>query len=137
MTRAPAFLSIGQVLAIHRRMIEEFGGDPTVRDAGLLESAIAMPAAGMGGRFLHKGVAAMAAAYLFHLCRNHPFVDGNKRTALVAAEVFLVANGYRLAATNAELERLTLGVAACEISKAETVAFFRRHIVPAEKKKGP
>jgi death-on-curing protein len=131
MTQAPAFLSAAQVLAIHRRMIGEFGGDPTVRDAGLLESAVAMPAAGMGGRFLHKGIAAMAAAYLFHLCRNHPFVDGNKRAALVAAEVFLLANGYRLAATNVELERLTLGVAAGEIAKAETVAFFRRHAKPA------
>jgi len=135
MTRAPVFLSVNQVLAIHRRMIEEFGGDPTVRDRGLLESAVAMPAAGMGGRFLHKGVAAMAAAYLFHLCCNHPFVDGNKRTALVAAEIFLIANGCRLAATNTELERLTLGVAACELSKAETVAFFRRHALPAKRKK--
>jgi len=137
MTRDPAFLSADQVLAIHRRMIEEFGGDPTVRDYGLLESAVAMPAAGMGGRFLHKGVAMMAAAYLFHLCRNHPFVDGNKRTALVSAEIFLMANGWRLAATNTELERLTLGVAACEISKAEAAAFFRRHARPPKKKKGP
>ncbi|MCX5685169.1 MAG: type II toxin-antitoxin system death-on-curing family toxin [Planctomycetota bacterium] len=133
MTRDPAFLSTDQVLAIHYRMIEEFGGEPTVRDVGLLESAVAMPAAGMGGRFLHKGIPAMAAAYLFHLCRNHPFVDGNKRTALVAAEVFLLSNDCRLAATNAQLEQLTLGVAACEISKAETVAFFRRHAMPAKK----
>jgi death-on-curing protein len=137
MIRDPAFLSTDQVLAIHRRMIAEFGGEPTVRDLGLLESAVAMPAAQVGGQYLHKGAATMAAAYLFHLCRNHPFVDGNKRTALVAAEVFLLANGYRLAATNAELEQLTLGVAACEISKAETVAFFRRHAMPAKKKKGP
>jgi death-on-curing protein len=137
MTRDPAFLSTDQVLAIHRRMIEEFGGDPTVRDPGLLDSAVAMPAAQIGRQYLHKGLPAMAAAYLFHLCRNHPFIDGNKRTALVTAEVFLLANGYRLAATNAELERLTLGVAACEISKAETADFFRRHALPAKKKKGP
>lgn len=137
MTRDPVFLSADQVLAIHRRMIEEFGGDPTVRDYGLLESAVAMPAAQVGRKFLHNGIPAMAAAYLFHLCRNHAFVDGNKRAALVSAEVFLMANGWRLAATNAELEQLTLGVAACEISKAEAAAFFRHHATAAKKKKGP
>jgi len=128
---SPAFLSLDHLLAIHRRSIEEFGGDPAVRDQGLLESAIAMPAAQFGGRFLHDGVPAMAAAYLFHLCRNHPFVDGNKRTALAAAEVFLILNGIRLRATNDEVEALTLGVAASRISKDETTAFFAKHAVPA------
>jgi len=72
--------------------------------------------------------AAMAAAYLFHLCRNHPFVDGNKRTALAAAEVFLILNGKELAATNRELEEHTFALAAGQISKTQATAFFRRCI---------
>ena len=128
MSAEPVFLTVGHVLAIHRRVVEEFGGDAAVRDRGLLESAVAMPAARFGGAVLHEGAAAMAAAYLFHLCRNHPFVDGNKRTAVVAAELFLVLNGLRLAATNEELEGLALGVAAGRCSKDEATAFLQAHV---------
>lgn len=130
MRAAPTFLTVEHVLAIHSRMIREFGGDPTVRDHGLLESAVMMPAAKFGGRFLHDGMPAMAAACLFHLCKNHPFVDGNKRTALASAEVFLILNGMRLSATNEQLEELTLGVAEGRVSKQELVNFFRRHTAP-------
>jgi death-on-curing protein len=87
-----------------------------------------MPAAQFGGKFLHKGLPAMAAAYLFHLCKNHAFVDGNKRTALVATEVFLLLNELRVLATNEELERLTLGVADGSISKGELTEFFQTHV---------
>ena len=86
-----------------------------------------MPRAGFGGEYLHQGVPAMAAAYLFHLCKNHPFVDGNKRTALAAAEVFLQLNNHRLTATNARLARVTLGVAEGTISKRELTVFFEQH----------
>lgn len=129
MKQPPAFLGLEHVLAIHRRSIAEFGGDPSVRDHGLLESAVAMPAAQFGGEFLHDGMPAMAAAYLFHLCKNHPFVDGNKRTALASAEVFLLLNGMRLDAGNKDLAELTLGVAASRVSKEEATAFFLRHAV--------
>ena len=94
MTDAPTFLTTDNVMAIHRRMIREFGGDPKVRDYGLLESAAMMPAAQFRGRFLHGGIPAMAAAYLFHLCTNHPFVDGNKRTVLASAEVVAFFRRY-------------------------------------------
>ena len=127
MTDEPVFLGVEHVLSIHRRMIHEFGGAPEVRDKGLLESAVMMPAAQFEGRFLHDGVPEMAAAYLFHLCLNHPFVDGNKRTALAAAEVFLMLNDMRLAAGNREVERLTMGLTGGRISKDETIAFFRKH----------
>jgi len=120
------------VLAVHRRMIEEFGGDAAVRDHGLLESAVMMPAAQFGGKFLHGGIPAMAAAYVFHLCKNHPFADGSKRTALSSAEMFVLFNDMRLAATNKELEELALGVADGRISKEETLAFFRRHVVAGD-----
>ncbi len=130
MTAGPSFLTLDHVLDIHRRMIFEFGGDREVHHHSLLESAVMMPAARFGGRLLHEGVPAMAAAYLFHLCQNHPFMDGNKRTALVSSEIFILLNDMQLTAGNRELEELTLGVAEGRISKGEVVDFFRRHVAP-------
>lgn len=127
MIEGPAFLTVDHVLILHRRMIAEFGGDSLLRDGGLLESAVMLPASQFGGKFLHEGIPDMAAAYLFHICRNHPFSDGNKRTALAAAEVFLLLNAHVLQATDDQLEELTLGVAEGSIAKKETVAFFREH----------
>ncbi len=125
MTDRPAFLTAEHVLAIHRRVVADFGGDPAVRDQGLLESAVMMPAAQYGGEFLHPDLPSMAAAYLFHICRSHPFVDGNKRTALVAAEVFLLLNGWSIRATNRELERVTLDIAQGKLTKNEVASFLR------------
>ncbi len=129
MTDGPNFLTVDHVLAIHLRMIAAFGGTDTVRDHGLLDSAVMMPAARFGGRFLHQDVPAMAAAYLFHICKAHPFLDGNKRTALASAEVFVLLNDRRLTATNEQLEELTRAVAAGRVSKKELIAFFRRDVV--------
>lgn len=123
-----AFLSVEQLLEIHRRGIEEHGGSPELRDRGLLESAAAMPKAQFGGQFLHQGLPAMAAAYLFHLCKNHPFVDGNKRVSVAAVEIFILVNDHKLVASDDELEELTLGVADGSISKDEAIAFFRKHV---------
>jgi death-on-curing protein len=122
------FLTVDQVIEIHRRGIEEHGGSGELRDRGLLESAVAMPAAQFGGQFLHDGLPAMAAAYLFHLCKNHPFVDGNKRVAVTVAEVFIELNEHRLVATDKQLESLTLGVADSSISKLEATQFFKSHV---------
>lgn len=122
------FLSVSELLTIHQRGISEHGGNPELRDRGLLESAAAMPMAQFGGQYLHDGLPAMAAAYLFHLCKNHPFVDGNKRVAIAAAEVFVMLNGRELAATNLQLEFLTLGVADSSVSKEEATAFFNKHV---------
>lgn len=77
---APLFLDIGQVLCIHLSLIEHYGGHGGVRDIGLLQSAIAMPQSGFGGERLHRDLFEMAAAYLYHIVRNHPFVDGNAYT---------------------------------------------------------
>jgi len=118
------FLSTEQVLAVHARVIAAFGGDRGVRDNALLESAVAMPAATYAGERLHDGVPAMAAAYLYHLCRNRPFVDGNKRTALASAEVFLILNGAELDAANDEVVQLTMDVASGVSSKARVTAFL-------------
>lgn len=122
------FLSVDDVVTIHARVIEEFGGDMGLRDSGLLESAVAMPQSMFSGEYLHGELPEMAAAYLYHLCCNHPFVDGNKRVALAASEVFLVANGYELNASDDELEEMTLGVASGEVSKAEVVEFYSARI---------
>ena len=131
MTEGPTFLSVEHVRTIHRRVIGEFGGDPAVLDEALLESAVMMPAAQYAGGFLHPDIPAMAAAYLFHICQNHPFADGNKRAALVAAEIFLQLDSWQLKVTNRELERLTLGVAEGRLTKGNVTAFFRAHAVEA------
>lgn len=127
MSAEPIFLSLENILTIHARIIAEFGGAKGVADRGMLESAVAMPTASFAGEFLHKSLPAMAAAYLFHICRNHPFLDGNKRTAVVAAEIFLNVNGMQLDVSNEDLKRLCLGTAAGEISKEEAATFFEKH----------
>ncbi len=126
-----SFLSVEAVLEIHRRVIAEFGGDPGLRDRGLLESAVSMPQSRFGGGYLHAGLAEMAAAYHFHLCANHPFIDGNKRVAVTAAEVFLLINGHELTASDDEIEELTLGVAGGKLSKEQVSEFFARFVTPS------
>ena len=123
-----AFLSVDDVLLVHSRVIEEFGGDAGLRDRGLLESAVGMPQSTFGGDDLHAGLAAKAAAYHFHLCANHPFVDGNKRVAVAASEFFLVINGHELSASDDEIEELTLGVARGQLSKEQVVEFFEKFL---------
>ena len=88
------FLTLDEVVHIHREQIELHGGSDGVRDIGLLESAIAMPAAGFGDEYLHKDIHEMAAAYLFHIVQNHPFIDGNGRTARMFTTLLLFQRGY-------------------------------------------
>ena len=99
-----------------------------MRDLGLLDSAVAMPAQAFGGEYLHEFPHGMAAAYLYHLVKNHAFVDGNKRVGLAAALVFLRLNGYRLAAGKATVEEMARALAAGETDKAGVIAFFRHHV---------
>lgn len=96
MTEEPAFLSVDEILEIHRDQIERYGGEIGIRDRGLLESAVAMPQQSFGGAYLHADIFEMAAAYAFHLAESQAFIDGNKRTGLAAAYMFLALNGYRL-----------------------------------------
>lgn len=124
---APDFLSSEDVLEIHRDLIRDFGGSDGVRDMGLLQSAVAMPRASFGGEFLHTDLFEMAAAYLFHLARNHPFVDGNKRVGAAAALVFLEINGLRIEASNASLAETTIAAAEGKASKSAVAEFFRKH----------
>ena len=124
------FLSIDDVLAIHTNTIGVEGGSPGLRDAGLLESAVLMPQQQFGGDYLHQGLAAMAAAYLFHIAQNHAFYDGNKRTAVLAALVFLDINGVGALPEPDELERATLAVAAGEMAKEELIDWMATRVRP-------
>jgi death-on-curing protein len=114
----PEFLDIEDVLELHQLSLEQYGGGSGVRDMGLLESALAQPRSAFGDQYAHEGLFAMAAAYLFHVARNHPFVDGNKRTALLAALVFLDINGIAVERESEALYELTMGVAEGRIDKA-------------------
>jgi death-on-curing protein len=122
-----AFLTLDEVVAIHRDQIEKYGGSLGVRDWGLLRSAIAMPAATFGGQFLHADMCEMAAAYLFHIVQNHPFIDGNKRVGAVAADVFLAINNVRLTAAEDDYAELVLSVARGDTSKSGIAEFLRDH----------
>jgi death-on-curing protein len=123
----PIYLTLGEVIEIHRDQIERYGGDAGIRDLNLLQSALAVPAAGFGGRYLHSDLFEMAAAYLFHITQNHPFIDGNKRTGAVASLVFLSLNDVELEADEEEFERIVLGVAQGKIDKAALAEFFRKN----------
>jgi len=122
----PTFLSLAEVLEIHQDQLAHYGGEPGIRDIGLLKSAISMPSATFGAEFLHPGIHEMAAAYIFHIVKNHPFIDGNKRTGAVAGLVFLILNGYRFDAPEDDFADMVLGVAKGEITKSEIAIFIRR-----------
>lgn len=105
----PLFLSLDEVLQIHQEQIERYGGSSGLRDPAGLESAISTPQATFGGEFLHPTIPAMAAAYLFHLCQNHAFIDGNKRVGANAAITFLLLNDWEPTFDETELVDLVLG----------------------------
>ncbi|MGO8745325.1 MAG: type II toxin-antitoxin system death-on-curing family toxin [Thermoguttaceae bacterium] len=127
----PAFLTLDEIVAIHQDQVARYGGSEGVRDWGLLQSAIAMPAAGFGGQFLHTDLCEMAAAYLFHLVQNHPFIDGNKRVGAVAAYVFLALNDMRLTADQVAFEELVFSVARGQAPKSAVAEFLRANTTPA------
>ena len=130
----PRFLTLQDLFFLHADQIRHYGGTTGLRDLGLLESALAMPAATFGGRLLHEGLPHMAAAYLFHIAKNHPFVDGNKRTALAAAVSFLGLNGWMLDADPDDLADIVLGVADSTVSKSSLVVFFESHARPSRRR---
>ena len=130
------FLTLEEVLEIHQQQIEYYGGAAGVRDLSLLESAIAQPQATFSTEFLHTSLPAMAAAYLFHICRNHPFVDGNKRVAANAAITFLLMNDWEPTFSEDELVDAVLAVASSSMTKEGLVQFFETHCVPRAGKEG-
>ncbi|MBS0265686.1 MAG: type II toxin-antitoxin system death-on-curing family toxin [Planctomycetes bacterium] len=121
------FLALDDILTAHLDQIQRYGGDPSVRDPGLLESALAQPQATFAGERLHGFPFVMAAACLFHIVQNHPFVDGNKRTGAVAALLFLDLNGVEINAPRGALYDLTMTVANGRAGKPEIAKFLRDH----------
>ena len=120
----PVFLGLDEVIEIHHDQIKRYGGHPGILDVGILKSAIAMPSATFDGNYLHTDIFEMAAAYLFHIVRNHPFVDGNKRTGTVASIVFLMMNGIDFHADENDFEKIVLLTAEGKTAKATIARFF-------------
>jgi death-on-curing protein len=121
------FLDLDDVIEIHAGQIANYGGGVGLRDLSLLESAVAQPRAGFGSQYLHADLFEMAAAYLFHLVMNHPFIDGNKRVGLEAALVFLEINSISIDASDDELVDLVLKTTTGSVTKTDIAAFFRSH----------
>ena len=123
------FLSVDDVLLLHCDTIDRDGGLHGVRDHGLLDAAVAMPRQQFGGDYLHEDFPAMAAAYLFHIAQNHPFMDGNKRAAVLSALAFLSVNGIEELPDPKGLESVTRQVAAGEMEKGELMQWLRKQVV--------
>ena len=126
MTDDPVFLTVADVLTLHSDQIREFGGSDGLRDQGGLESAVAQASATYGGKHLHADLFEMAASYAFHIAENHPFVDGNKRTALNAAIVFLGLNGFDVVDNDGRLYDAMMGLTVGELSKGQVAALLQQ-----------
>jgi death on curing protein len=122
------FLSMDDVLLLHTDTIDIDGGSPGVRDHGLLDAAVAMPRQQFGGDYLHEDLPAMATAYMFHIAQNHPFVDGNKRAAVLSALAFLCVNGMEELPDSKELGTVTLQIAAGEMGKDMLTRWLRNQV---------
>jgi len=121
------FLTLNDVIAIHRQQIEIHGGSAGIRDEGLLLSALAMPQAAFFDQYAHNDIYEMAAAYMFHIVMNHPFIDGNKRTGTAAAIIFLGMNDIELTVENPTLVDFVLSVAQGQKDKSQITEFLKEH----------
>lgn len=122
------FLTLEDILEIHADQLNRYGGKRGIRDQNLLLSAIAQPHSTFDGQYLHKTIPDKASAYLFHICQNHPFIDGNKRVAVVSALVFLAMNDYSYDFKENALEALVRSVAEGKTRKPEISSFLSRGI---------
>ena len=125
MSRDPVFLDYEELVWINTDQVRRYGGLAGVRDEGLLLSALAMPQAGFGDQYAHADLFEMAAAYLFHIVKNHPFIDGNKRVGAVAARVFLILNGIDVDISEDAIYDLVIATAEGRIDKAGIAKAFR------------
>ena len=124
---ATRFIPNGIVATIHSDLLQRYGGRPGLRDPGLLDSALAHPKMTVGGKFVHKTLFDKAAAYGFHVCKNHPFVDGNKRVAFVLTDIFLQKNGWEITANEEEAYSMMMSLAAGKLSKAHLCQWLKEH----------
>jgi len=121
------FLTLSEIIMILEDQIRNYGGAYGVRDFKLLESAIYMPESSFDEKYLHETIPAMAAAYAYHICQNHPFVDGNKRVALASSLVFLDINGYEFNCNNEKLYNEIMNVAKGEENKDKLIKFYEKY----------
>lgn len=126
-----SYLTAEQVLFIHYRLIEETGGSHGIRDVALLQSAVARPMATFGGDDLYPDIFSKSGALMHSIIKKHPFVDGNKRTSITAASLFLIRNKHQITAANKELERFTYKAASTNVELEGIAAWFRKHSKPA------
>ncbi|MFZ1978425.1 MAG: type II toxin-antitoxin system death-on-curing family toxin [Bacteroidota bacterium] len=115
------------ILTIHTDLLQRYGGEAGLRDRNLLESALAQPKITIGGKYAYKTIFNKAAAYGFHLCMNHPFVDGNKRVALVLMDIFLQKNGWEISATEEEVYLMMMSLASSRLSKVQLSLWLKEH----------
>jgi death-on-curing protein len=115
------------VLTIHTDLLQRYGGETGIRDKNLLESALAQPKMTIGGKYIHKTIFDKAAAYGFHTCMNHPFVDGNKRIAFVLMDIFLQKNGWEMTANEEESYTMMMTLASGKLSKAQLSSWIKEH----------
>jgi death-on-curing protein len=115
------------VLLIHRDTLQTYGGRPGIRDKNLLESALAQPKMTMGRRFVHRTLFEKAGAYGYHVCSNHPFIDGNKRVSFLLMAIFLDRNGWELKATEEDAYSLMIDLASGTISKSALATWLKEH----------
>ena len=131
MIEEPSFLALEDVLEMHAAQLARYGGQDGIRDRGLLLSAMAQPELSFAGEFLHDDLFAMAAAYAFHITENQPFIDGNKRTAFQAADVFLMLNGFDLPASK-RWQVAMIDIAQRRLDKAGLALLFRKFAKPTD-----
>ena len=122
------FLTLEEVLEIHSDQLQRYGGGPGIRDQGLLISALAQPSSSFQGQYLHSSLFHMAAAYLFHIVKNHPFIDGNKRTGVVSSLMFLALNEIEIELSEDEMEKMVLDVASSKMEKDALCHWFEQHV---------
>ena len=115
------------VLTFHKQLIEDYGGLDGLRDEGLLDSALAQAETTMFGEYLHRDIFEMASAYGYHLCQNHPFIDGNKRIAFVVMDTFLRVNGWEIAAEERAIYSLMLALADDQIDKIQLAQWLKEN----------
>ena len=114
-------------LTIHADLLQRYGGEPGVRDVGLLDSALAQPKMTYSGKYVHRSLFNKTAAYGFHVCKNHPFVDGNKRVAFVLMDIFLQKNGWEIISPEEEGYRMMMDLASGKLTKARLSSWLKRH----------
>ena len=124
---AVRFIPMEVVLTIHADLLQRYGGQPGLRDPGSLDSALAQPKMTVGGKFAHKTLFDKAAAYGFHVCGNHPFIDGNKRVAFVLMDIFLQKNGWEIVAHEEDAYGTMMALASGTFTKAQLASWLKKH----------